>query len=437
MTDWLETSLDALGEIITGRTPPAQYPEFFGNDYPFITPTDLDGRRILETTKRGISPAGAASMKKLLVPKDSVTISCIGWQLGKAAIVGRDSFTNQQMNTIVPNASVDSRYLYYHLSTRRGEIQRLASSGTRTPILNKTRFGELRLTLPPFAIQRRIGATLGLYDDFIENSLRQIELLEGMTRAIYDEWFVHFRFPAYESQNFLDSRLGLIPEEWTITDIGRACSYLNRGIAPNYADDGRYLVINQKCIRGHRLLLDRARRQSKPVAEQKLVRFGDVLINSTGVGTLGRVAQVYQDLEEATVDSHVTIARPRNDLGIDWFGLSMMSLQNAFEARGVGSTGQTELNRDAISRELLVMPPPSLQRRFDDAVGSIRRLSGVLANQIEPVASLRDMLVARLATGRIDMASFDLDSLMQEAASESGAVLRGGAGRAPCHRPAC
>lgn len=415
MTVWLETTLGALGKVITGRTPPARSPEFFGDCYPFITPTDFDGRRILETTERGISDIGAVSMKKLLVPAGSITVSCIGWQLGKVAIVARDSFTNQQMNTIIPDTSVDSRFLYYHLCTRRDEIRRLASSGTRTPILNKTRFEEIRLALPPLAVQRRIGSVLGVFDDLIENNRRRIRLLEQMAQSIYREWFVHFRYPGSENNELAESQFGLIPNGWGITDVGGACLYLNRGVAPKYADDGAYLVINQKCIRNSRLSLERGRRQSRPVDENKIVRFGDVLINSTGVGTLGRVAQVYQELDCTTVDTHVTIARPHNELDIDWFGLSLLALQSVFEAQGVGSTGQTELSRSAISREFLVIPPANLQRRFGDTVRPLRRLGSELAEQTKIVVSMRDSLLPKLVTGQIDLSAIDLDTLTLEA----------------------
>jgi type I restriction enzyme S subunit len=55
------------------------------------------------------------------------------------------------------------------------------------------------------------------------------------------------------------------------------------------------------------------------------VRFGDVLINSTGVGTLGRVVQVYEDIESCTVDSHVTIVRPISDIDVDFFGCALLA----------------------------------------------------------------------------------------------------------------
>src|ERR1035441_1944601 len=101
---------------------------------------------------------------------------------------------------------------------------------------------------------------------------------------------------------------------WESKKLGEVCSFLNRGISPKYIDEGGIFVLNQKCVRDHCVSFEFARRHDvgvKPVGGQRLLRAGDVLVNSTGTGTLGRVAQLRDDPPEpTTVDSHVTIARP-------------------------------------------------------------------------------------------------------------------------------
>src|SRR5207244_2184508 len=108
-------------------------------------------------------------------------------------------------------------------------------------------------------------------------------------------------------------------------------------------------VVNQKCIRDQRLSLEPARRQTKTIPPEKMVRFGDVLINSTGVGTLGRVAQVYENLGLCTVDTHVTVARPDPNTDLDFFGCALLGHAETFDRLGVGATGQTELSRTSIA----------------------------------------------------------------------------------------
>lgn len=135
--------------------------------------------------------------------------------------------------------------------------------------------------------------------------------------------------------------------------------YVNRGITPRYTEsiEDSIVVLNQKCIRDFKVSLGPSRRNDlnkRKVTEGKALKKYDVLINSTGVGTLGRVAQFFGDDDSATVDSHVTIVRPNPEL-IDptYFGYLMKSKQRVIESFAEGSTGQTELNRNSV-KELQV-----------------------------------------------------------------------------------
>jgi type I restriction enzyme S subunit len=255
----------------------------------------------------------------------------------------------------------------------------------------------------PLPVQRRIAGILSAYDDLIENSQRRIKILEEMARRLYREWFVYFRFPGHESCRFVESSLGEIPEGWEVRALAEISSYINRGITPKYEENGESIVINQKCVRDQRLDLQPARRQSKPIPPAKQIRLGDVLINSTGVGTLGRVAQVCKIIGDCTVDSHVTIARPSPGIDPDYYGCFLRSRQEELERLGVGATGQTELGRDAISGIAVAVPQPSLQARFGGTVRSFREAIEGYSDQIQNLRRTRDLLLPRLLSGQIDV----------------------------------
>jgi type I restriction enzyme, S subunit len=146
--EWRETTLDQLGRIITGKTPPSTRPEYFGGDIPFVTPTDIDGRRLLDSTERYLTEEGAESLNSSRIPAGAVMVSCIGSDIGKAAMAGRTSITNQQINSIVVDSGDDPLFVYYSLSVRKAEI-RSTASGSAQPILNRTAFGRLDILLPP------------------------------------------------------------------------------------------------------------------------------------------------------------------------------------------------------------------------------------------------------------------------------------------------
>jgi type I restriction enzyme S subunit len=304
---------------------------------------------------------------------------------------------------VQPAASVDARFVGFVVESQvyKDFIQQ-HMGGAAQPNANAQVLTSYEIPCPPLPVQRRIAGILSAYDELMENSQRRIRLLEAMARALYREWFVHFRFPGHEKHPRIVSPLGDIPQGWEVKKLGDLTAYLNRGLSPAYGDNGDSMVINQKCIRDQRLNLEPARRQTKPVTPDKRVRFGDVLINSTGVGTLGRVAQVYQDLGECTVDTHVTIARPNPETDLDFFGCTLLSHQETFDRLGIGATGQTELSRTSIANVDLVVPPTRIQRRFGEFVRPMRAAAMTHANQIQNLRRTRDLLLPRLLSGKVE-----------------------------------
>lgn len=189
--EWRETTLDQLGRIVTGKTPPSGEMGYFDGDIPFVTPTDLDGRRIIDSTERYLTDQGAATVGGSRIPYQAVMVSCIGSDMGKAAVSGRECVTNQQINSVIVDSDDDPLFVYYNLSTRKAEI-RAAAGGSAQPILNKSAFGRFDIYLPPPAEQRAIAHILGTLDDKIELNRRRNQTLEAMARALFQDWFVDF-----------------------------------------------------------------------------------------------------------------------------------------------------------------------------------------------------------------------------------------------------
>jgi len=239
--------------------------------------------------------------------------------------------------------------------------------------------------------------------------------LEEMARAIYREWFVRFRYPGHEDVPLVDSPLGPIPDGWGVANVSDVCDLITRGVPPKYADDGPWTVINQKCIRDGRVSLEKARRQERAVPDTKQVRKGDVLVNSTGVGTLGRAALCLLDHPSLTVDTHVTIVRPALKGANPWFGLGIVSRQAEFEQLGTGSTGQTELSRSDIGAMNTVIPPEAIRIAFADTTWPQLEAALALLEQNRSLAALRDLLLPKLVTGQIDVSHLDLDALTETA----------------------
>jgi len=176
---------------------------------------------------------------------------------------------------------------------------------------------------------------------------------------------------------------------------------LSRGITPKYDDAAPGLVINQKCIRGGLLSLAAARRQSKEVKPERLLQVGDILINSTGTGTLGRVAQVRSEIPNCTADTHVTIVRPLDTECFGYFGVALLELEPLLSTMGVGATNQTELGRVNIAALSLIEPSPDIRKEFQAIIWPIFTQVETLAKTNNLLSAARDELLPKLMSGAI------------------------------------
>lgn len=153
-SNWKWVCLNNTGILQTGATPPKTNPDYFGNDIPFLSPGDIQDNTIVSYNNQGLSNLGIE--KARVVDENSVLQVCIGGSIGKAAINDRKVTFNQQINSVTP-ILCEAKYLFYCMVSSHfmGKIQ-IASAGAATPIINKSKWGELLIPLPPLAEQKRI-----------------------------------------------------------------------------------------------------------------------------------------------------------------------------------------------------------------------------------------------------------------------------------------
>ena len=295
-------------------------------------------------------------------------------------------------------------FISYFLRCQNFANQNVAGA---VPGVNRNYLHMLPVAVPPLPTQKKIASVLSAYDDLIENNERRIKILEEMAQSIYREWFVNYRFPGHENVRMVDSELGEIPEGWKVMCIKDMCSYLSRGISPRYDESSPSLVLGQRCVRNNRVDLSPSRTHASKVDSYKFIRFGDVLVNSTGVGSLGRTAQVYEDIDDCTVDSHVTIVRPNPEVDIDFFGFTIFRLEEYFENLASGSTGQTELRRDVIG-DTTVIVPNEIQMDLGKTIRPLRSYANQLGALNQNLRQTRDLLLPKLISGELDVEELDI-----------------------------
>jgi type I restriction enzyme, S subunit len=220
-TGWEKVTIGKLGRVVTGKTPPTVHKEYYGGPYPFITPSDMeyDGRNI--ETERTISEEGFEYQRQLILPPKTTCFVCIGATIGKICLTKTDSFTNQQINSIVADKDYyDNDFIYYLLGTQESKVKSIAG-GAATPIVSKSSFSSVEVIAPKLHEQKSIACILSAYDDLIENSAQRIKILEEMARLIYREWFVEFKAPGIKLRKATPeekkvTRKDRFPEGWEL-----------------------------------------------------------------------------------------------------------------------------------------------------------------------------------------------------------------------------
>jgi len=342
--------------------------------------------------------------------KDGIIIGRVGAYCG-ATVYEKSEFWGTD-NTIIVKAKegFDNKYLSYLLQVI--DLNWFAG-GSAQPLITHGWIKPIKAKIPEFRYQQKIAAILSAYDDLIENNLQRIKLLEEMAQITYEEWFVRMKFPDHEHTP-IDPETGL-PEGWRKVSLKDVTKYINRGVAPKYVDNEGYLVINQKCIRNHRVdfLASRLTSSNHKIPEDKFVEPFDILVNSTGTGTLGRVAQLFDYSDKTTVDTHITIVRPSSDISPYILGRTLEILEPFLESLGKGATNQQELGRADLTNIVQInLPDSELMTKYDSMAQPVFNTVTNLRNENSLLKEARDILLPRLMTGMIDVDEIELPDVL-------------------------
>lgn len=188
--------------------------------------------------------------------------------------------------------------------------------------------------------------------------------------------------------------------KWLEKTLGEVTAFIAKGIPPKYTEEeneNTIRVLNQKCNRNFEISYSESRIHDcgkKKVPEDKMLRAGDVLINSTGTGTAGRVAQMIEVTVPTTIDGHMILIRPSEELDPIYYGHAVKSFQSQIEGLAEGSTGQTEINRRRLQDEVIIRYPSdklvqrnigSFLANIDEKIKTNTEINKNLEQQIEMV----------------------------------------------------
>ncbi|MGP5118346.1 restriction endonuclease subunit S [Corynebacterium casei] len=335
-----------------------------------------------------VDEATAAKAQSFTVERDDSLIAMSGATVGK---VGRVRFSeralvNQRVGrfSVLDPAKLDADFLYYSLQLP-ATVDYLTGSayGSAQPNISPSLILNAEIPLPSLSEQKSITDLLCSLDDKIAANNRIVETSTQLSSALFSASLV--------SDSAIEAKLSEV------------CTVVSRGITPKYSEaEDAMIVLNQKCVRQQRISLKQARRtELSKVREEKILLHNDVLVNSTGQGTLGRVAR-WTSPERVTADSHITILRFDPSLvNPVCGGFAVLRSEKVITAMAEGSTGQTELSRRELGKLALLLPPAEVQDSLGQKLSEITEYSDALTQENQRLSGTRDALLPLLMSGKL------------------------------------
>lgn len=258
------------------------------------------------------------------------------------------------------------------------------NNDSAVPGLNRNDAESLIVHLPPVSVQQDIVSVLGTLDDKIAANQKVIKKTLELT------------FCLSSRRDGVEAKLEDIAE------------FISRGVVPKYTEGPGKLIINQRCIRGGLVDRSQARWTSiLPKDSVRLVHQYDVLINSTGQGTLGRMAPWIRKTEsdnEVVTDTHITTVRFNPEKVSPAFAAVVLaSRESAMASLAEGSTGQTELKRELVRNFRMNLPPLEVQNEISSAFHSLFAIVVAMEDENEVLIRTRDELLPLLMRGKVSV----------------------------------
>jgi type I restriction enzyme S subunit len=391
MTEWIECTLDKLGEIVGGATPSTKCEDYYGGSIPWITPKDLSSfkGRYITSGERNITEKGLASCSAQMMPKDAVLFTSRA-PIGYVAIASQSVCTNQGFKSIVVNEKADPLFVYYLLKYNKDAIEAMGSGTTFKEVSGKTmRAVKVRIPLD-VSYQKRIAAVLDSLDTKIENNERINDNLYAQAKAIFDNHFIN---------------IDAIPAGWRKGNLLDIANYLNGLAMQKFRPQGNEIGLPVLKIKELRQgsCDDSSELCSLSIKPEYIIHDGDVVFSWSGSLLVdiwcGGTCGLNQHLFKVT-----------SDVYDKWFYYLWTAhhLARFIAIAADKATTMGHIKREELAKAEVLIPCEEDYTSFNSIMQPIFEL--MISNRIESrkLAALRDELLPKLMSGEIDVSDVQI-----------------------------
>ncbi|UUZ60569.1 restriction endonuclease subunit S [Nocardioides sp. B-3] len=390
MTEWVETTLGDIADVVGGGTPSTKQANYWGGEVLWLTPGELTKREgeVITSTDRTISAAGLAASSAKLLPKDAVLLTSRA-TVGAVGLAGQPMATNQGFQSLVAGDSVLPKFLLYWVQANRSEFEGRAT-GSTFPEISGKKVRAIPIMLPSLIEQRRIVSVLDAVDCQIGALAHEADSLEDVMKTLIEDALA--TQPRFELGTYLHRIEG-----------GR--SPMTTGTPPSLLEQG---VLKVSAVTPHRFVPEEAKAllPDTVMPDVAIVRGGDVLITRANTpARVGAVCRVPADVRKGLFLCDKTLRMvPSEGLDPDYLVVAMGLAETRKHLTGAAtgtSASMFNISQAKIHETPIPVPDLASQRQVARMVLDAHENSDGLRIQLASLVRLRRGLVTALLSQAI------------------------------------
>ena len=368
---WEIKKLGEVCEVIGGSTPKTNEPTYWDGDFFWVTPAELDGTKLISSTKRTITEAGIKSAHLQLLPAGTVLLSSRA-PIGKVAITTVPMYCNQGFKNIICSDKLYNCYVYWFLYAKTEYLNALGTGATFKEISKKV-VEQIPIPVPPLPVQEQIVSELDLLSGIIEKKREQLKEFDALAQSIFYDMFGD---PITNEKGWEVKKLGEVADivggSTPKTNIKEYWNGDNYWVTPAELHGTRYISSTERCITD--LAVDKAHLTQLPI--------GTVLLSSRA--PIGKVCITRVPMYCNQGFKNIICS---NKLNSEYVYQYLIDKTEFLKSLGTGATFK-EISKTTTENITIPIPPLPLQRQFASKIEAIEKQKELIKQSISETETL-------------------------------------------------
>ncbi|WP_281297016.1 restriction endonuclease subunit S [Flavobacterium limnophilum] len=403
--DWKIVSISKIGKIETGTTPSKAITEYYGTEYPFYKPSDLDAGINVFKSIDGLTKLGVD--KARYVAENTTLVTCIGATIGKTGYLKKGGGFNQQINAIIPNVGVNPKFIYYQAIGLDFQKQiKNNASATTLPLLNKSKFQLLTMVNCPLENQTLIVSKIEELFSELDKGIEDLKTAQQQLKT-YRQSVLKWAFEGrLTNKKVKDWKL---PKGWKLLTLDNVTKKITDGehFRPQTQETG-IPFLSAKDVQSNGVSFDKPLYISKETAKKALQRCnperGDILIVSRGA-TVGRMCIVNTDNQFCLLGS-VILIKVNNSIDSKLLNYLLKSpIANQKMITVSGATAQQAIYLRDIKKIEISLPPLEEQHQIVQEIESrlsvADKMEESISQSLLQAEALRQSILKKAFSGEL------------------------------------